>query len=98
MNALKHVILAPIFLCLLVMDLAIFLLAIRCLSRFFSWKPLLALDRIVGPCTDVVVGALWHYLKRWTTVPLSDAQQEAIALFLLSLASWFARAVLATLI
>ena len=98
MNALKHVILAPLFLCLFAMDVAIVLLAIRCLSRLFSLKPLLALDRIVGPCTDIVVGALWHHLKRWTTVPLSDAQQEAIALFLLSLTSWFARAFLAALI
>ena len=95
MNALKHVILVPFCLGLVVMDLAVVLLVIRLLGRTFSWKPLLALGHIVGPAVDVVTGAMWHHLKRWTTVALSEPQQEAVVLLVLLITRWFFGAVLA---
>ena len=98
MNAMKHVLMAPFLIGFLVVDLAIVLLMIRLLARIFSWKPLVALSRVVGPAVDVVTGAMWHHLKRWAAMSLSESQQEAVVLMVLIITRWLLGAVLAAML
>ena len=73
-----------VYLTMFLMDVAIFFLLVRLLSYAIPARPLLSLDQIGGRGVDVVTGAIWHHVRRWCNRPLSDRQEEAVALFVLS--------------
>ena len=88
MNALGHTLLIPLYLVMFLMDVAIFFLVVRLLKYVIPVKPLEFLDQVGGKAVDVVSGAIAHELRRWSKRPLTERQEEAAALFILSVVRW----------
>ena len=81
-------VLLPLHLVLVLMDVAIFFLVVRLLSRLFSGRALQALDRVGSTAVETITGALAHHLRRWSRRRLSPEREEALSLVALALARW----------
>ena len=72
-------------LAMFLMDVAIFFLAVRLLSWILPLRPLLYLDRIGAMGVEAVTGTVAHHLRRHCNRPLSQRQEEGLALMALCL-------------
>ena len=81
-----YVVTALLGLVLFLVDVAIFFLGIRVLTRILPWKPLHVLDRIGSAGVTVVTDAVAYYAGRWCEHPLRRRTQEVLALLVLSIA------------
>ena len=66
------------------MDAAIFFLIIRLLTHILPIRPLILMDRVGSVGVDSVTQGISRVVQPWCVRPLSPRQQEAMALFMLS--------------
>ena len=95
MGPILNLILFPVHLVMFLMDVAILFLLVRILNNIFTARPLAFLDRVGGTGVDIVTGAISHHTRNWWKQTLSSRQEEAVALFLISIARWALGCILA---
>ena len=76
------------------LDVAIFFMIVRVLTRMWPSDLLRAVDRVGKAGVDMIVDGMSAALRRWRPRPLSVSKQEFVALLVL----WAARTLLAALV
>lgn len=75
-----------------ILDVAVFFVVVRLYSILIPAREILFLDRIGSPFVNAVTRVVRHFLKRYRQRPLSQRQEEVVALVALLTVRWVLRA------